>query len=163
MTENPLYRRVYGYDNPLLRNWRPPSEAYPQTNLNVNAVQDLRNLFGNFFTQNAAQNYSPQYQPPQYSTYYQGTPVTNYNPNAAPEARDAISDALQSQILQAAIVAKATNGAARGLVGLGSMYYPYAAAMLGATRYGAPIVNGIDKIANSPVGKAAGKVADWLW
>lgn len=166
MTESPLYRRVYGADNPLLQyrqSWRPPSEAYPQLNYNQNAAQDLRNLFGNFFTQNAAQNYSPQYQPPQYSTYNQGTPFVNYNPNAPQQLADSAQEAAQNQILPAAAIYAATNGAAKSLVGLGSMYYPYVAAMLGATRFGAPIVNGIEKFANSPVGKAVGKVADWLW
>ena len=77
MTENPLYRRGY-VDSPFQQQqyWRPPSNEYAvRYNQNPNAAQDLRNLFGTFFAQNsAAQIYSPQYQPPRYSDYYQTMP-----------------------------------------------------------------------------------------
>ena len=162
MTENPLYRRNYGRVDYPFQNWRPPSD-YPRVNLNQNAAQDLRNLLGNFFAQNTAQDYSPQYQPPRYSDYYRTMPQVNYNPAAAQEARDAINDAIQNQVLQAMATAGATGGTAYGVVGAIKPHYPYLLASLGAMRYGAPIARGIEKFAASPVGKAVGKVADWLW
>ena len=62
LTQNPLYRRPYGQNNPLMpqQSWQlPPNEYFPRTNY---AAQDVNNLLGNFFTQNSA-NYTPQYQP----------------------------------------------------------------------------------------------------
>ena len=172
MTENPLYRRVYGADNPLLRSWRPPSESYPQTSLNSNAAQDLRNLFGNFFAQNAAQNYSPQYQP------YQVTPQINYNPyaNNIPPNQQAINRYVQNEIAPPVLdhatqqlAQKALLGGATfaGLYNYGKQYAPFALAWMGAHDLTRPIANGINKFANSPVGKTfnktVDKVIDWIW
>ena len=168
MTENPLYRRGY-VDSPF-QNWRPPSNEYAvRYNQNPNAAQDLRNLFGNLFAQNsAAQNYSPQYQPP-----YQTTMPT-YNPYQAEispsqqannrfiqnEVAPPVLDHATQQAIQLATMGWAGS---QGLGALGRQYYPLAMATLAATRYGAPIARGIERFANSPVGKAVGKVADWIF
>lgn len=179
MTENPLYRRVYGQDNPLLQQqiWRTPSEYYPQMNLNQNAAQDLRNLFGNFFTRNAVQNYSPQYQQP---TPYQTTPYQgNYNSYQGmniPPNQQAINQYVQNEVAPAAVdfatqqaVQKGLWGAA-GIYGLGKFgkdYAPYVMAWMGANNLTKPIADGINKFAQTPVGKTIGKYADkvidWLW
>ena len=173
MTENPLYRRVYGYDNPLTQQpiFRPPSEAYPRTNLNTNAAQDLRNLFGTFFTP----NYAPQYQP------YQTTPPINYNPaQSVPQPpagsmQDRIKqtwmndiappaiDFAKQQALDTGLTALATGGLGYGLGSVARPYYPLVLATLGAYRLTQPIANGINRIANSPVGKILDKVADFIW
>lgn len=104
MTENPLYRRVYGYDNPLPQYrsiWQPPSDSYVmKKNRYPTAAQDLRNLFGSFFTPNSTPNYAVQYHP----SPYQSEPFqTTYNPystnNISPaqqEINQRVSDALQS-------------------------------------------------------------------
>ena len=213
MTENPLYRRVYGYDNPLPQyrsSWRPPSEAYPRTNLNPNAAQDLRNLFGTFF----AQNYAPQYQPspyqttppinynsyatnnispaqqeinqrigdalhsytppqpppyektyqePQYSTYNLGTPQASYNAQSAPKARDAMYNFAVNQGVDALNIALAGGGLRKGIGSAVKPYVPYALMELGATRYGKPIVDGINRFAETPVGKMLINVADFIF
>ena len=177
MTENPLYRRVYGYDNPLMQQqyWRPPSNEYAvQYNRNPNAAQDLRNLFGTFFARNAAPQYQ-QYQP------YQTTMPTGYNPaQSVPQppagsmqdqikqtwANDIappVADFAKQQALDAGLMGLATGGALYSFGGMAKPYYPLALAALAATRYGAPIANGINKFANSPVGKVFGKVADLIW
>ena len=176
MTEKPLYRRVYGNGNPLMQQqyWRPPSNEYAvQYNRNPNAAQDLRNLFGTFFTPNAAPQYQ-QYQ--QYQPYQTATPTnyTAYQPNTfrddspqaaqnAQEVRDAVYDFAKNQVLTSALVLATGGGLGYGLGSVARPYVPYALMRLGATKYGAPIANGINKFANSPVGKVFGKVADFIW
>lgn len=171
MTENPLYRRVYGADNPLLRNWRPPSNEYAvRYNQNPNAAQDLRNLFGTFFAPNAA----PQYQ--QYQPYQTAMPTT-YNPynNIPPNQQEinryvqdnAISPAIDFATQQALQKMAAGGLTLGGLYKYGKDYAPFAMAWLGSQNLAQPIVNGINRFANSSAGKtlnnAVDKVIDWIF
>lgn len=55
------------------------------------------------------------------------------------------------------------GGVGKGLVSLARPYVPYALARLSATRYGKPIADGINRFANSPVGKFAGKIVDFIF
>ena len=218
MTENPLYRRVYGYDNPLPQyrsSWRPPSDSYVmQENRYPNAAQDLRNLFGTFFTPNSATQYQPSpyqmiptgynpyatnnispaqqkinqrigdalhsYTPPsQYKapipyekatstdyTAYQPNTFRDDSPQAAQNAqyaREKVYDTIVDKIVPAALIGVTTGGLGYGLGSLARPYVPYALARLGATRYGKPIVDGINRFAETPVGKMLINVADFIF
>ena len=178
MTENPLYRRVYNSDNPLLQyrqSWRPPSEAYPQTNLNVNAAQDLRNSLGNFIAQNAAQNYSPQYRTPYSATQYQlhSTQMPTLTPEQQTvqqlykDGAEAAYEAARDEAAQRIAMGTAMLGGAYSFGKYGKDAFPYAMAWMGAHNLTRPIANGINKFAQTPVGKTVGKYADkvidWLW
>lgn len=214
MTENPLYRRVYG-DIPQYRSsWQPPNNEFAvRYNQNPNAAQDLRNLFGNFFTPNSAPNYATQYHPspyqmiptgynpystnnvspaqqeinqrigdalhsytlpqpqpyqktyqePQYSTYNLGTPQANYYAQAAPKARDAMYNFAINKGLDIGAAMLLGGGVGKGLVSLAKPYVPYALVRLGATQYGKPIADGINRFAETPVGKFVGKIADFIF
>lgn len=214
MTENPLYRRVYG-DIPQYRSsWQPPNNEFAvRYSQSPNAAQDLRNLFGNFFTPNSAPNYATQYHPspyqmiptgynpystnnispaqqeinqrigdalhsytlpqpqpyqktyqePQYSTYNLGTPKVNYNAQAAPKARDAMHDFALNQGVDILNIALAGGGLRKGIGSAVKPYVPYALMKLGATRYGKPIVDGINRFAETPVGKMLINVADFIF
>ena len=74
-----------------------------------------------------------------------------------------VVDFAKQQALDAALTGMATGGTLYGVGGMARPYYPLALATLAATRYGAPIANGINRFANSPVGKFVGKVADFIW
>lgn len=178
MTENPLYRRVYNSDNPLLQQprWRPPSEAYPQMNYNQNAAQDLRNLLGNFFAQNAAQNYSPQYRTPYSATPYQlhSTQIPTLTPEQQTaqqiykDGADAAANFVTDQLIQNALMTAGIGTGAGTVLGIsGRAAAPYVLATLGAHRLTKPIANGLikfgDTTAGKTLGKYADKVIDWLW
>ena len=212
MTENPLYRRVYGYDNPLMKQpiFRPPSNEYAiRYNQNPNAAQDLRNLFGNFFAQNSVPQYQPyqttpfqtpynsyvtnnispaqqeinqrigdalysytppqpqpyqkSYQEPRYPTYNLGMPQANYNAQAAPEARNAMYNFAVNQGVDALNIALAGGGLRKGIGSAVKPYVPYALMKLGATRYGKPIVDGLNRFAETPVGKTLINIADFIF
>ena len=177
MTENPLYRRVYGNGNPLMQQqyWRPPSNEYAvQYNRNPNAAQDLRNLFGTFFTPNAAPQYQ-QYQ--QYQPYQTAMPTTYnpYNNNIPPNQQEInryvqneiaphVLDHVTQQTIQNYLLGGATLGA---MYKYGKDYTPFALAWLGSKNIAQPIVNGINRFANSSAGKtlnnAVDKVIDWIF
>ena len=168
------YRRTFGQDNPLAwsamqqrfgqppqpqPNWQPPSEYVPLINYR-NAAQDVNNLLGSFF----AQNYTPQPQPlssqtyrttPQGYTPYQTTPIRNDNPNAWTDFKDLAYKTLQDQAVQAGLFGLASGGLAYGVGAAARPAIPYALGVLGATRYGAPIVSKINQFTNSPFGKIA--------
>lgn len=192
LTQNPLYRRVYGQNNPLVpqQSWQPPSEYVPRINY---AAQDVNNLLGNFFTQ----NYTPQYQPvttQAYQTasarpssqfdaqpllayanqsdsnnraYYQPTPIRNDNPNAWQDLQNEAYKTFQDQVVQSALTALMSGGAVYGLWSATRPSLSYGMGKLGATRYGAPVVKQINKFAQTPLGdlikKAADKTLDLFW
>ena len=174
MTENPLYRRVYGQGNPLMQQpiFRPPSDNYVmKENRYPNAAQDLRNLFGTFFAPNAA----PQYQ--QYQPYQTAMPTTYnlYNNNVPPNQQEinryvqdnAISPAIDFATQQALQKMAAGGLTLGGLYKYGKDYAPFAMAWLGSQNLAQPIVNGINRFANSSAGKtlnnAVDKVIDWIF
>ncbi|MBR1807191.1 MAG: hypothetical protein IJ774_12510 [Selenomonadaceae bacterium] len=218
MTENPLYRRVYGYDNPLPQYrsiWQPPSDSYVmKKNRYPTAAQDLRNLFGSFFTPNYAVQYHPSpYQSEPFQTTYNPYSTNNISP-AQQEINQRVSDALQSytppqpqpspyqttmptynsynnnvppnqqeinryvqdnaispavdyttqQLAQRAALGGLTLGA---MYKYGKQYMPLAMAWLGTQNLLQPAVNGINRFANSPVGKtinkAVDKLIDFIW
>ena len=55
------------------------------------------------------------------------------------------------------------GGVGKGLVSLARPYVPYALARLSATRYGKPIADGINRFAETPVGKMLINVADFIF
>lgn len=173
LTQNPLYRRVYGQNNPLMpqQSWQPPSEYVPRINYR-NAAQDVNNLLGNFFAQNSV-NYTPQYrpmanytpQPQPLSMQNQLTPIRNDNPNAWQDLQNG-AGALFDKYVTPQLAQGVTYTAGVGIPlykaikdGKG-LAIPYTLAALGATKYGFPIVDTIRKFGETPVGKFADKALD---
>ena len=170
-TQNPLYRRVYGQNNPLMpqQSWQPPSEYVPRINY---AAQDVNNLLGNFFAQNSA-SYTPQPQPmtqtyqttPQGYTAYQPTLIRNDNPNAWQDLQNGagalfdkyVTPQLAQDVTYTAGVGMPLAAAIKNGRGLA---VPYTLAALGATKYGFPIADTIRKFGETPVGKFADKALD---
>lgn len=175
LTQNPLYRRVYGQNNPLMpqQSWQPPSEYVPRINYG-NAAQNVNNLLGNFFAQNSA-NYTPQYrpmanytlQPQPLSTQNQPTPIRNDNLNAWQDLKNMAYDYAKEQGLQSLMTALASGGTVYGLWSATRPSLSYGMGKLGATRYGAPVVKQINNFAQTPLGdlikNAADKALNLFW
>ena len=104
--------------------------------------------------------------------FYQTPPQVNLNPESVQTARNLLGDAyayvrdqaIQNQLAKQLLTNLGLGGAA---LLMGRTYAPYGLAAIGAYKFGRPIVNGITKFVNSPVGKTvnryADKVIDWLW
>ena len=144
-----------------------PTGYNPYATSNISpAQQEINQRIGDAlhsYTPPQPPPYEKTYQEPQYSTYNLGTPQVNYNANAAPEARNAMYDFAVNNGLDALNILWAGGGLRKGIGSVIKPQVPYALARLSATRYGKPIADGINRFAETPVGKMLINVADFIF
>ena len=141
--------------------------ATPYINLNANAAQDLRNLLGNFFTPKGYRTNMP--------AQYQQVPL-QYNGNAGMIPAEAQRQAMEylmplgagaaaigayalPQMTQNALLKSGTGTT----LGDAASKTAYPLALFTASRFGAPAVNAVNRVANSPVGRWGAKIFDAIF